>query len=164
MPPLVLSRSGGIVIDGKHLTRKAARSLNLKHCNGCDQNLPREKFHKISGNPDRCQARCGKCYVRARSELRKTPEGKKKLYLFRLKHVYGLDPERASAMLESQAGKCALCKKEFANEKGDLDHCHGTGRPRGFLHRSCNQLLGNACDDISILEQAIAYLNKHRGE
>ena len=49
-----------------------------------------------------------------------------------------------------------------------LDHCHSTGRFRGYLCQQCNVGLGNLCDSESGLLQAIQYLCKHasppRGE
>ena len=42
--------------------------------------------------------------------------------------------------------------------KWRLDHCHKTGKFRGWLCQSCNIALGNFEDDPKILKKAISYL------
>lgn len=44
------------------------------------------------------------------------------------------------------------------------DHCHKTGRNRGFLCSRCNTALGSFRDDPVLLQNAIAYLAKYRAE
>ncbi len=41
-----------------------------------------------------------------------------------------------------------------------LDHCHVTGKFRGFLCKSCNTLLANAKDSVELLNRAIEYLKE----
>ena len=40
-----------------------------------------------------------------------------------------------------------------------IDHCHETGKIRGILCHLCNNLLGNARDNTTILASAIDYLH-----
>lgn len=42
-----------------------------------------------------------------------------------------------------------------------LDHCHITGKIRGFLCSNCNTGLGLFKDNINLLESAIKYLRTH---
>ena len=65
-------------------------------------------------------------------------------------------------MLENQKHRCAICD-EIPKKTFTIDHCHTTGVVRELLCNSCNVLLGNAKDNISILERAISYLKKHDG-
>lgn len=62
-----------------------------------------------------------------------------------------------------QGGLCALCG-EPAKDKNTLviDHCHSTGVVRGFIHRTCNLLIGYADENSNLLEKAIAYIKKHK--
>lgn len=70
-------------------------------------------------------------------------------------------------MLLQQNGVCAICKNaETKIESGSVrslsvDHNHTTGAVRGLLCANCNLAIGYACDDVSILRNAIAYLQKH---
>lgn len=51
--------------------------------------------------------------------------------------------------------------KKKANRKNlAIDHCHSTGRFRGFLCGACNQGLGLYADDPSLLRAAADYLER----
>lgn len=43
-----------------------------------------------------------------------------------------------------------------------LDHCHATGKFRGWLCDSCNMGLGKLGDTVDALERALAYLKRER--
>ena len=60
-------------------------------------------------------------------------------------------------MIEKQGGVCALCRQRAPEH---VDHDHLTGRVRGLLCSCCNQALGNARDDVAILERAVDYLRR----
>lgn len=71
-----------------------------------------------------------------------------------------------STLIIIQHNKCAICEYEF-NDKGMqpcLDHCHTTNRVREALCYNCNVALGKFKENKKILENAIAYLNKHDPE
>ena len=50
--------------------------------------------------------------------------------------------------------------KKCGNSK---DHCHSTGKVRALLCGQCNQLLGQAKENINTLRASIKYLEKHSG-
>jgi hypothetical protein len=64
------------------------------------------------------------------------------------------------ALFASQNEQCAICGDEITFVKSHLDHCHKTGKVRGFLCHWCNHIIGNAKDDPVRLEAAILYLNE----
>jgi hypothetical protein len=41
-----------------------------------------------------------------------------------------------------------------------LDHCHVTGRFRGWLCHACNTGLGELGDDVASVRRALAYLER----
>lgn len=41
-----------------------------------------------------------------------------------------------------QHGKCAACNGPLELLEAAYDHCHETGKGRGFTHRVCNQIEG----------------------
>lgn len=81
----------------------------------------------------------------------------------RLKHLYSMTPEDLQNMVESQDGKCAICKSIFL-PTGKLyypciDHSHKSGKIRGLLCFKCNVGLGSFNDDIERLLEAAKYLS-----
>lgn len=94
-----------------------------------------------------------------------TPEqiARRKDYLY-WRHIrinYGLTPEAFKALLESQGGVCALCKKPGRigrNGKFYVDHCHETERVRGLVCRPCNTSLGILGDTPEKMERVMSYL------
>lgn len=78
----------------------------------------------------------------------------------------GFTKEIFESRLKEQNNKCAICNCEFDEnihmKKKSADHCHTNNIPRGILCRKCNLMLGNCGDNISILSNAITYLNYWR--
>ena len=80
-----------------------------------------------------------------------------------LRNAYGISLEEYDNMLESQLGCCAICSMtpEENGRRLDVDHCHETGKVRGLLCHNCNSMLGLAKDNISILLDAVKYLEEN---
>jgi len=59
-------------------------------------------------------------------------------------------------MVDLEAGRvdCAICGCVAT----DVDHCHDSGRVRGFLCNPCNRALAATRDDAEILHRAADYL------
>jgi hypothetical protein len=75
---------------------------------------------------------------------------------------YGLTPAELDALIEKQAGRCAICDGP-PNGPGNrlhIDHCHETGRIRGLLCGKCNTMIGLADNDPARLWAAIGYLKE----
>jgi hypothetical protein len=85
---------------------------------------------------------------------------KKKERKWNLKRSYNITLEDYDELLLKQKNCCAICGKHQSNLTRTLfvDHCHTTGKVRGLLCHHCNILLGNAEDNITVLESAISYL------
>jgi hypothetical protein len=75
-----------------------------------------------------------------------------------LKHTFGLSVEQFDAILESQNGRCAICRDSFGERRAALDHDHNTGAVRGLLCVSCNTRLAFV---ERYGHEALAYLAKH---
>ena len=83
--------------------------------------------------------------------------------------VYKITAAEYEALLESQGGVCAICKKDPYKPAVDHDHacCPGRGGEdnptcggcvRGILCQRCNQALGLLRDDANIAARAAEYL------
>ncbi len=79
-----------------------------------------------------------------------------------LKHRYGISIEDYNKMLIDQNGLCEICNLTMEEKDICIDHCHSTKKVRGLLHRTCNAAIGLLKEDVSILANAITYLNKNK--
>ena len=77
-----------------------------------------------------------------------------------IKNSYNLPIEEYEAMLISQNSSCAICSLPFPKSPY-VDHDHITNKVRALLCNSCNCVLGYAKDNISILQNAIKYLERY---
>jgi hypothetical protein len=77
-----------------------------------------------------------------------------KIKAYRLKYRYSV-----SLADYPKPDSCPCCGKQATLV---FDHCHRTGKPRGWLCGPCNKLLGWADDDPELLRAAIEYLAKHQ--
>jgi hypothetical protein len=75
---------------------------------------------------------------------------------------YGITLEDYNKMFGEQNGCCAICGKHQQDLKASLhvDHNHTTGAVRGLLCHHCNVGLGHFEDNITLLSNAIAYLEE----
>lgn len=125
------------------------RRGSTKVCNDCLIEYPEMEFMKWF-SPQRKRMRrspyCHKC------RLERHRVG-------RLRNVYNLTANEYAKMLKDQENKCAICFRE--PPKIFVDHCHKTGKNRQLLCINCNSLIGQAKDDIKILQSAIKYLELH---
>lgn len=76
-----------------------------------------------------------------------------------LKHKYGLTLEEYRDMLNSQHGKCAICR--HSSEKLVVDHCHSSNNIRALLCGPCNSGLGFFKENVYSLKEAIKYIIKY---
>jgi len=84
-----------------------------------------------------------------------------------LKKRYGISSDDYDILLKEQSFKCKICnsppnKNNTKDEVLAVDHCHKTSKVRGLLCDLCNRALGNFKDNISILENAIKYLEESK--
>jgi hypothetical protein len=104
-----------------------------------------------------------KAYREAHPELyaRYRREGKERLKGYLRHRQYGLTDEAHAAMLASQGGVCAICRKPNPNGRElSVDHDHGTGKVRGLLCLHCNSGLGQFRDSIPLLRDALGYMER----
>jgi hypothetical protein len=103
-------------------------------------------------------------------ERYKTQREKRREIEFRSK--YGISRAEADRLREQQGGLCPIChkpldafsKNQYGKYDGVVDHDHKTGRIRGIICSRCNSILGFAQDSIEILESAISYLRRFKGD
>ncbi len=74
---------------------------------------------------------------------------------------YGLSQEECVVIYAQE--NCDICdvvleKDNKSRNRKVIDHCHETGKVRGVICHDCNIMIGNAKDNIDILQNAIKYL------
>lgn len=81
---------------------------------------------------------------------------------------FGLTVEEGESILRDQEFKCKICCSEITldaesdrNQKAVLDHCHSTGKFRGFLCHKCNVGIGQLGDSPDLVKKALDYLLAH---
>ena len=140
----------------------------MKACADCGELKPLADYHRDARRPDGRVRQCKPCrkVYRARwyaanraGQIAYAREWKRRNrdriphYLRKARH--GLTRDQYEALVEEQAGRCAICPRE-----GDLrvDHDHETGRIRGLLCDRCNRGLGFFADEPERLRAAAAYV------
>lgn len=79
----------------------------------------------------------------------------------RVQRVYGLAPGEYERLYRIQGGKCAIlnCRATGTGRRAlAVDHDHATGKVRGLLCSTHNQLLGAAGDDPTVFRSIAEYL------
>lgn len=87
----------------------------------------------------------------------------------KIKKLYGISRDEFLGIMEEQEGKCDICRVEMeifsegSNKANTLcvDHCHKTGRFRGFICNNCNRAIGLMNDNKDIVLSAYNYLVAH---
>lgn len=79
--------------------------------------------------------------------------------------ILGVDANEILRALETHDGTCDACgvlpPKDAKHQNAlQIDHCHDTGRFRGFLCGHCNKSLGLVGDSIERVRQLLAYLEQ----
>jgi len=141
----------------------------MKTCSNCLLSKPEKDFSLKKANKDSlnnwCKTCCSEnaCDWQIRNKTRSDNNKKiwrdanpDRLKNSKLKSRYGISLENYNQMFGEQNGRCKICKKEQKTLR--VDHDHATGKIRGLLCHKCNILLGNACDSVENLTNAINYL------
>ena len=98
----------------------------------------------------------GNCVECCRLTQLKNKESRR---LSRFRKTYGLSPEELESLKAATNGACAICGDKPNNERSmHVDHCHDTGRIRGFLCSRCNQGIGLFLNSTDRLMAAVSYL------
>lgn len=128
-----------------------------KRCSKCKKIKPIEDFCKVKSGKLGRHHYCRNCLSLSHKKSYRSNKDKYRNNYVQWK--YGLSVGEYNALLTQQEDKCAICGNHFKSKRTTLiDHCHASGKIRGLLCPSCNNLLGASKDNIHILEQAINYL------
>lgn len=149
-------------------------TLVHKQCRRCKVRKPIADFYLVTPGPKTRrkpyrESRCNKCMVELRKEwMVRNPEQHRGCWL---KFRYGITIAEYEAMSAAQGHLCACCgahadslpidKRTGKKYRFAVDHCHGSGKVRALLCKSCNTGLGCFGDDPRVVHAALEYLKKH---
>jgi Recombination endonuclease VII len=140
-------------------------------CSKCQAPKDESEFYKRNGKAiSQCKTchniRTNEWYHRNRAEQQALRKERYKISgpgirNKRIQKQHGVTAQQLLDLHQDQKDCCAICHKpEIIKSVLSLDHSHSTGQVRGLLCMRCNLLLGQANDDIMVLKEAIAYLEK----
>ena len=126
--------------------------ITEKICKACHRELPIEAFEKNQTNKGDYIVRRSEC-KECRNKAKKFPTVNAKAKReFEKRHPR---PEIGSLF------HCPVCQRSTKVTRGRdivLEHCHHTGKIRGYLCNRCNTGIGVLNDDENVLKRAIRWL------
>ncbi len=128
-----------------------------KVCASCRIEKPFDEFPRNRNHPTGYFPNCKTCESVRFAEWRQRNMEKVRFKdrVNHYKRTYGLQHALAEELANDRVDVCAICNK---HRKMTVDHDHQTGAVRGLICARCNNILGHAHDDVSVLESAIKYL------
>ena len=141
-----------------------------------DKELERLKDKKRAGTPKRIASHLKAC----RNYRKNHPDNDKNYYdknknrilgqskeYFRnvkMQKLYGLTAEAYNQLLLKQDNRCLICGNHFTigASRACVDHDHDTRKVRGLLCHRCNSALGLFKESVTILNNALKYLEDHK--
>ena len=144
----------------------------MQQCSKCLESVSEFVLHRDGRAKDQLARPfiCERCFRDAtrkrhaedkrRYRAEKPEEVRAKYREWQLQKTYGLSLEQFTSMLESQGGRCAICKADEPGWDKDwhVDHCHTTHKNRGILCHRCNLMIGLAKEQQEVFLAAIRYL------
>jgi len=126
------------------------RSDGYYRCKTCQSENRRKSY---AGNPKKYVERSQKYRKENPARVAKTDRKG------RLKRLYNISLEDYDQILESQEGRCAICRRKPRKYLLAVDHDHKTGVVRGLLCKMCNHRgLGAFKDSYEVVQRAADYL------
>lgn len=141
--------------------------MNHLKCYKCLKNLPLESFSKKNGCSRGYSYKCKNCHndysreiwykKNSQRQIEASKRYKTKNYLKILSFKYKIPIDLIEEKIRFSNKKCEICFREC---KLVLDHCHKTGKIRGFICQSCNNIIGRAGDNLEGIMRFVEYLKK----
>lgn len=127
----------------------------MKQCTLCNEVKPFELFNKNKRYKDGHYKHCKSCHYKVYGRNA------------HFKSTYGISEIEYNNFVKQQNYKCSVCESEVINShkwsRLVVDHCHSSGKIRGFLCQPCNMALGITKDNPTTLRKLADYLEEFYG-
>ena len=122
-----------------------------KICNNCDKEFPSSFFYTVQKrNKPVLWHWCKECCKKKKDrEYQRDWDLKKK---------YNISLDEYNKNCMERNNSCDICCTKVKTLH--VDHCHSTGKVRGYLCGSCNRGLGLLKDSLEVLNKAADYLRE----
>lgn len=138
-------------------------------CGKCLESKEESAFSKKKKSKTGYSSKCKAChndycrevwYIKNKDKQIKASNNWKKENKYKvLSYTYNTSENTIKELFHNFNNKCGICNKEII--RGNIDHCHISGKLRGILCKKCNLGLGLFFDNKEFLQKAIDYLNKY---
>lgn len=146
--------------------------MDTKLCRQCNTVKPISSFGTQRGKP---RHHCKECKNKESREWYEKNKDRKRELSKQYKHIkknqdlqkaYGITLDEYNRMLAEQSNCCKICNTHQDKLKRILcvDHNHVTGKVRGLLCDNCNRSLGLLKDNLTVLRNAVKYLEINEEE
>lgn len=147
--------------DPKRKNPRKYNKFGQVHCMRCKQYLDESKFPKRDGTKYKTKIYKSRTYC---------IDCDKYMGHLDVYRKYNMTPEDYLRIEAEQGGVCKICKNDNNGSRLMVDHdhncCPGVNTYgnciRGLLCKNCNWALGNAKDDVEVLQKMIDYLNSYK--
>lgn len=132
----------------RKLGKKRDKNSLTKKCSKCNKEFPNTSdyfFEYKNKKQTRFRSICKSCHVDQNMSSH-------------FKNRYGKTKDEIDLLKKQQYNKCAICGKEC---ELFVDHEHKSNKFRGLLCTQCNTGIGMLKDDVTILDNAIKYINAY---
>jgi hypothetical protein len=138
--------------------------LGDKRCCKCGETKAMTEFPRQRSDPSGVHAYCKVCKNLYSKVFRFSPKGREAAAKrdTRAEHLaarYGMSLAEYDALVERCGGSCEICGRA-SEGRLFVDHCHSSEKIRGLLCRKCNLAIGYVEDNVTTLQNAIAYLTR----
>jgi len=133
-------------------------NVDTKACTKCGVVKSLEDFYHHKNG--KLYAACKRCHLdNTGRNAKNNPERRAELqWGYRGVRLTWMEYEQ---MLDEQDSSCAICKKACGSGRRlSVDHNHETGKVRGLLCLSCNQLVGKLENGTVPLRELLTYLKE----
>lgn len=145
--------------------------MKILDCSTCGSSKPSSEFYRHNKHKRGYRYSCKECTKKYAIEWNRDNPPKrletnrkwaianrKALKASHLRCTYGITQEEYDAMVISQGGLCAICRRKPKGRSLDVDHSHRTGRVRALLCGPCNTAIGLLRENPDTMLEAVRYV------